>query len=206
MGKSGMQYQKINNLGFTLIELMVTIALTAVILTQAVPSFNALVQNNRMISQKNEFISALNLARSEALKRGVRVTVCASDDQATCDTTNWEKGWIIFSDRNANVALDAGSGACLATEDCLIRVSAGLNDGNTLSARKSGAAADTGFIQYTPRGAVDAAATFTFCDARGDGYASATNINTLGRAISASDSGADGIVNDVDGNNVSCSS
>ena len=191
--------------GFTLIELMVTIALAAIILTQAVPSFNSLVQNNRLISQKNEFISTLNLARNEALKRATRVTVCASTDQATCDTTDWEQGWIVFSDRDGDSELDAGTGACLATEDCLIRVSAGLQDGNTLSARKSGAAADTGFIQYTPRGAVDTAATFTFCDKRGAEHARATNINNLGRAISASDSGADGIVNDVDGNNVNCS-
>ncbi len=200
-----MQHNKTTMAGFTLIELMVTIALAAIILTQAVPSFNSLVQNNRLISQKNEFISTLNLARSEALKRATRVTVCASTDQATCDTTDWEQGWIVFSDRNGDMVLDAGTGACLATEDCLIRVSAGLQDGNTLSARKSGAAADTGFIQYTPRGAVDTAATFTFCDKRGAEHARATNINNLGRAISASDSGADGIVNDVDGNNVSCS-
>lgn len=197
---------KTTNSGFTLIELMVTIALAAIILTQAVPSFNALVQNNRLISQKNEFISTLNMARSEALKRGTRVTVCASSDQVTCDTTDWENGWIVFSDYDADAVLDSGTGGCLSGEDCLIRVSAGLHDGNTLSARKSGAAAAAGFIQYTPRGAVDAAATFTFCDNRGDEYARATNINNLGRAISASDSGADGIVNDVDGNNVSCSS
>ncbi|MGD8940277.1 MAG: GspH/FimT family pseudopilin [Gammaproteobacteria bacterium] len=201
-----MQYNKCKMVGFTLIELMVTIALAAIILTQAVPSFNALVQNNRLISQKNEFISTLNLARSEALKRGTRVTVCASTDQATCDTTDWEQGWIVFSDRNADRVLDSGTGACLATEDCLIRVSAGLSSNNTLAARKSGAAADTGFIQYTPRGAVDSAATFTFCDQRGEGHARATNINNLGRAISASDSGADGVVNDVDGNNISCAS
>jgi type IV fimbrial biogenesis protein FimT len=201
-----MQYNNDTHSGFTLIELMVTIALAAIILTQAVPSFNALVQNNRLISQKNEFISTLNLARSEALKRGTRVTVCASSDKATCDSTDWEQGWIVFSDRNADNVLDSGTGACLATEDCLIRVSNGLNDGNTLKAKKSGAAALTGFIQYTPRGAVDSAATFTFCDKRGNNYARATNINNLGRAISASDSGADGIVNDIDGNNVSCSS
>lgn len=199
-----MRNEMTKNSGFTLIELMVTIALAAIILTQAVPSFHALVQNNRLIAQKNEFISALNLARGEALKRGVRVTVCASNDQANCNTTNWEAGWIIFSDRNGNVSLDAGTGACLATEDCLIRVSSGIEEGNTLTAKKSGAAANTGYIQFSPRGAVDAAATFTFCDRRGDEYARATNINSLGRAISASDSGADGIVNDIDGKNISC--
>lgn len=200
-----MQNKNSTQSGFTLIELMVTIALAAIILTQAVPSFHSLVQNNRLISQKNEFISNLNMARSEALKRSTRVTVCASTDKTNCDSTNWGQGWIVFSDRNGDSVLNAGTGGCLATEDCLIRVSNGLGDDNTLQAKKTAAASNTGFIQYTSRGTVDAAVTFTFCDKRGEEYARATNINSVGRAISASDSGTDGIVNDVDGNNVSCS-
>lgn len=201
-----MRLNKSTYFGFTLIELMVTIAVAAIILTQAVPGFNAIVQNNRLISQNNEFISALNEARSEARKRGTLVTVCASTDQKTCDTTHWERGWIMFSDLDSDRVLDSGTDTCLAIEDCLIRVGVGLYKGNTLSAKKSSAAINTGYIQYSPGGTIDAAVTFTFCDKRGDGYARASIINTMGRAISASDSGTDGIVNDVDGNNVSCSS
>jgi len=56
--------------GFTLIELLVTIVLVAVLLTLAAPNFRTLVQNNRVTTQANELVSALNLARAEAVKRG----------------------------------------------------------------------------------------------------------------------------------------
>ena len=70
--------------GFTIIELMMTVTVLALLLGIAVPSFMETVRNNRIISQNNELISSLNLARSEALKRGGSVSVCASADQATC--------------------------------------------------------------------------------------------------------------------------
>ncbi|WP_455205077.1 GspH/FimT family pseudopilin [Kaarinaea lacus] len=196
-----MWFKQQQNFGFTLIELLISIALAAVILTQAVPSFNTLVQNNRLIAQKNEFLSSLNLARSEAIKRGVRVTVCASSNQTSCNNTDWEKGWIVFSDVNADATLDAGSGACSEGEDCLLRVAMGLIGGNTLTASHF---SNTKFIQYTPRGELDSAGTFTFCDQRGAKHAQATNLYTVGRVISASDSGTDSIVNDIQNKNVVC--
>ena len=70
--------------GFTIIELMMTVTVLALLLGIAVPSFMETVRNNRIISQNNELISSLNLARSEALKRSGSVSVCASADQATC--------------------------------------------------------------------------------------------------------------------------
>lgn len=80
--------------GFTLIELMVTIAVLAILLTIAVPNFQTFVMNSRMASQTNDLITALSLARSEAVKRAANVTVCASSDGATC-TGGWEAGWIV---------------------------------------------------------------------------------------------------------------
>lgn len=94
--------------GFTLIEIMMAITVFALLLTLAVPSFLETVRNNRLTTQNNEFISALNLARSEALKRSGSVTMCASADQATCSgVTDWTTGYIVFDDPNANGTADA---------------------------------------------------------------------------------------------------
>lgn len=112
--------------GFTIIELMLTITVMSILMAVAVPSFLDTVRRNRIVAQNNEFISSLNLARSEALKRSGSVSVCASADQATCSgTTNWSTGWIVFSDLDAdgdkdpdpdgNPTTDDGDGLLLAT-------------------------------------------------------------------------------------------
>src|SRR3569832_2509448 len=69
--------------GFTLIELLVTLAIAVILLTVAVPNYQMFVANSRMASQANEVVGALSLARSEAVKRGTQVSVCASSDGAT---------------------------------------------------------------------------------------------------------------------------
>lgn len=91
--------------GFTLIELMVTIVVAGVLLTLAVPGFRAMVAANRATALANEMVTALNLARSEAIKRGAPVTICRGDG---CDASDWADGWAVFVDANANGALDDG--------------------------------------------------------------------------------------------------
>ena len=114
--------------GFTLIELMMVLMLTAIVLTLAVPSFQNIISSNRLTTQVNEFVSALNLARSEAIKRGVRVTLCKSADGTTCTNTGgYDQGWIVFSDLNDNADFDDNE----SSDEELIRVVGNL--GNKIS-------------------------------------------------------------------------
>ena len=88
------------NNGFTLIELMVTLGVAAILLSVGIPGFNGLIRDNRLTTDYNQFVSALNTARSEAVKRGVGVTTCKRNTAGTdCNNAgNWEDGWIIFTD------------------------------------------------------------------------------------------------------------
>lgn len=94
--------------GFTLIELLVTISIAAVLLAMAVPGFVSTINRSRLSGAANELVASLQYARSEAIKRNLAVTVCRSDDQATCSAGSgpWP-GWIVVvadgnGDGNAN--------------------------------------------------------------------------------------------------------
>lgn len=93
--------------GFTIIELMITIAVAAVILGLGVPSFQGLMERNLLTSNINQFISSLAFTRSEAIKRNQRVLLCATNNGTDCANTGYENGWIIFVDANANGTRDA---------------------------------------------------------------------------------------------------
>lgn len=84
---------------FTLIELMVTVAVLAIAISLAAPSFSNMLQDNRISALTNELQGTLQLARSEAVKRRGNVLVCRSNaDQDDCaNGTNWADGWLMIS-------------------------------------------------------------------------------------------------------------
>ena len=108
--------------GFNLLELMITVGVATIIVALAPPSFNTVLQSVRLKSQMYDFNGALDFARSEAVKRGTWVTVCASAAQAACgpNGTQWESGWIVFVDPNNNHVVDVGEGPPLRAASALI--------------------------------------------------------------------------------------
>jgi type IV fimbrial biogenesis protein FimT len=135
--------------GFTLIELLITIVVLSILLASGVPAFKDFIKNNRVTAQTNDLISIIQLARSEALKRGANMVVCASDDQATCTGKDtWADGWIVFSDLDLDNAPDVGTGKCLDTEDCIMATRTGLPEGSTLTTN-----ADN--VRFLPTGLAD---------------------------------------------------
>lgn len=95
--------------GGTLLELLISISIVAVVLAVAIPSYDALIQQTRFATFSNNYLLHLHLARSEAAKRNDRVVICKSADASTCTTSgSWNQGWIVFHDANNNAQIDLG--------------------------------------------------------------------------------------------------
>ena len=160
--------------GFTLLELMVTLAVIAIAFAIGVPSMNTFIQNDRLVTQINTLVGHLAYARSEAVKRNQQVAVCVSSDAATCTGgTNWENGWIVYIDANGNDSFEAG--------EEVLRAQQLLEGSNTLRPTTIGTQ-----VTYDYRGFVDntSVGSFSLCDSRGDAYGKAISISTTGRVRS----------------------
>src|SRR3979409_1080684 len=96
--------------GFTLIEMLSTIAVMTILVTLAAPSFREITVRNRLVTYTNDLISSVNFARSEAVRRGVPVTLCPSSDGARCAGSDWNLGWITFVNTNDDNPATVDSG------------------------------------------------------------------------------------------------
>ena len=168
--------------GFTLVEMVVTIAIIGILTTLAMPSLRDAMLNGRMVGMVNDTMADLNIARSEAVKRNSTVALCPSINGDTCSGgTNWALGWIVFNDVN----LDGTRAA--ATED-LIKATSAIPNTNPNALTVMQAAPATS-IKYGPSGVVAGGQTiFTFCDVRagtpsGVNNARQITINVTGRPI-----------------------
>jgi type IV fimbrial biogenesis protein FimT len=155
--------------GFSLTELVFTMAITAGLLGWGIPTFRDVQRNSARTREVNQFVQAVYLARSEAIKRNGVVSLCPSLDGDRCAPvgTSWNRGWIVFVnvDRDAPAARDDG-------ED-LLRVYSPWKSGRVKANR------DT--LSFRPFGQSGVTATFTFCDDRGSAGARAVIISQTGR-------------------------
>ncbi len=150
---------------FTLIELMITISVAAILVAVAAPSFQSLILNARLSGKKNEFIYALNFARSTALAQNSSIVVCPySAAGSTFCGASWNSGWIIKK-------TDPSSGVA-----ALIKQYQSSAKDPVLSAVAYGGPAVTS-ITFDPVGLNTTQSNFTLCDSRSD--ANAVSIQVL---------------------------
>ena len=127
--------------GFSLVELMVALVIFALILRFGVPAYGEWIAARKLGNHAEYLTETLNLARSEAVKRGMRVNLCKSRDARQCDPhAKWESGWIMFTDENRDGQIEA-------TEN-LIRREGPPGDGITVAA--NGPLKD--YVSYTSYG------------------------------------------------------
>lgn len=179
--------------GFTILELMLTVAVAAVLAAVAIPNMRDFIRNNRLTSVANGLLRSTQLARSEAIKRQSNVVVCASSnptaDDPACSYGSFVS-WIVFQDANGNWAHDSA-------EDVIERVEA-VDPSVTVKNDNDGV------LSYAPSGFANPAATKTpsryvvICDARGN---QATGSQSAARAVVIEQTGRSRVtktVSDID--------
>jgi type IV fimbrial biogenesis protein FimT len=163
--------------GFTLIELVVVLAIVGILVGVGMPAFTGLVRTTKLTSATNDLFASLLMARSEAVKRGSRVALCKSTDGNTCASSGgWEQGWIVFHDTNNDGLHETGEEVVMQTPP----LSTDLRLSGNLNVAK--------YVSYAPTGEAKLigggfqAGTITLCnEASGSEEARQIVINSSGR-------------------------
>lgn len=163
-----------NQAGFTLIELMVTVAVAVILLGVGIPLFDTMMANNRAVTQSNMFVTALNLARTEAISKNITTTICSDADgnPATfvCgNQNNWTNGWFIFNDEDRDGVRD--------NTETVIKIWEAMEPGTDILYTASDASTD-GFIRFNSLGEKVGTAVLSFRMTQVD---SSANITTSSR-------------------------
>ena len=149
----------INSKGFTLLELIIIIAILGLTMAYAVPGLRTMVSNNRISGSANDFIAAQQFAKAESASRINPVTLCKknADGDACVTGDDWSQGWIVFSDVDGNAAVDAGDTVLLNHET----LNPNITFGSTAGVANS--------ITYRPSGTTSVTSTevLIICDERG---------------------------------------
>lgn len=175
-----MQYERVwaqarraSSRGFTLIELMIALGLSALLLSMAIPALDQFTTSAKQTGAINDFVSSMHIARSSAITTNFRSTVCASSNGTNCEAVAWDEGWIVFGDRDSDQTVD--------NDERIIAVS-GAIEGMSIQSAEFG-----GFLMYRPNGRVmTTSATgnsgqFTVCDNRGSAHAKVLIVDLSGR-------------------------
>ncbi|WP_120996773.1 GspH/FimT family pseudopilin [Stutzerimonas urumqiensis] len=132
--------------GFTLIELMITLAILAILLGLAAPSFRQMIANNRTQTAADNLMTAFQYARSEAVRRGVSVEICRRNNGACANATTWGNGWLVRIPDNP---------ATVANETTVLRVWDATAGGTTITGPSQ-------TLTFLPSGLLAAAPTSAF--------------------------------------------
>jgi len=160
--------------GFTLIELMTTMAAGLFMLTMVVPGLSNINQNSRQTSAANSLLATLNAARDQAIQRDARLSVCQSDNGVSCGDGGWHLGWILFTDGKVPGKVDK--------DDVILYKAPPLPDDLRLTS-----ASFMHFISYFSDGTSNASGSFEFSNAKNGQNTNSLSVSVTGRATIETD-------------------
>lgn len=179
-----------NSKGLSLLELMITVAIAAILLTIGAPSLQTLLQQNRVIAAVNDISSAARSARFHAIDKEQTIVLCATSNYTAC-STDWTQAKMVFVDTDDNSARDANEQLLMATDPT----------GSGIEITGIGNA-----VIFTPDGSVSQSGSIIVCPSSGNvKSASAVLISLYGRIAVATDSNNNGVKEDIDGTDLTCS-